>query len=609
MSVPIPPATIAPHGQPPSLRVAIGQMLRLARLLRPHWRSLASGSGLGLVIGLVSMAAPYLSKLFIDVAYPTHDTTFSGVLVIGLLTITLTGTVLGGLRQYYTQVVAARIGGATMLLFFNHVQHLSSRFFDQHRVGEVLSRFSDVRSSLTALSRTIETIVTSTVYLLLVPPLLLLLNWRRALLAVGTVPVTTAIATTTSRMLRRLLLRSAEAQAEFSAYQVEVLTNVRTLKSMAGEHRNYVRAREQLEGAMGYQLRAGAMSSIVAIGNGTIRALGTALFTWYAWHLMLARQMTLGDYVAFTAYLGYFTGPVGQMAGLFGSFQQSSVMMTRMFEYLDLEPEQDPARAAAPPPPVERVLTGAVEFRGIHFGYQPDVPILSNVSLQAPAGSVLALVGRSGAGKSSLLRVLARLEHPTRGDVLVDGESIRDMPLVDLRRQLAIVWQDVSLMRGSIRDNVTAGIIAASDDEIEEALRLCRLDEFVAGLPDGLDTPVAEWGATLSGGQRQRLAIARALVRRTPIILLDEATANVDVETEAEMLRGIFAARREATIIFVTHRLALAKLADAICVLEDGGVVGFGSHTDLMATCDSYRRMQQAAGEDTRRLRVVGEGA
>jgi len=596
----------APRADIPPLREAFQQFLRLLRLIRPYWGPLAKGMVLGLVLGIFGMLPPYLSKLLIDQAYPAHDVTLMEILVIGTLAFTVASTVMGAIRGYFTTYVTTHLSNATGLLFFNHLQHLTVRFFDEHRVGEVMSRFADVRSSLNTVSKVFETLFVNGVYLVLVPPFLLLLQWKLAIVSLITIPLTVGVTTLSARVLRRYWKRSAEAYADLGAYQVEVLSHIRTLKAMAMEHQVYTRAAKQMQEAAQVQLRAGGYGQGFGMLNGIIRALGTAVFTWYAWMLILRQEMTLGDYIAFSSYMGYLYNPLAQVTGLFSDFQQSAVNLGRMFEYLDLPVEQNPAQAYAPAPAVQHVVRGDVHLRDVSFGYSAEKRVLHDVTLQFPRGTVTAIVGPSGAGKSSLLRLVTRMEEPDTGQLYLDGVPAASVSIPDLRRQVSVVWQEFALMQGTIWDNLTMGAEEPSRERVDDAVRLCRLESLVAGLPDGYQTSVAEWGATLSGGQRQRMAIARALIRDTPVLLLDEATSNVDMQTETEILRDLFARVQGKTVLFVTHRVATAALADQVVVIEAGRVMGTGTHTELMRDCEAYRQLHGAgAVDDPRRLRAV----
>src|ERR1035437_5401348 len=344
MAEPTKPGMAAPTPVP-TMAEASRYLMRVVTLMRPFWRLLAKGMVMGLGLGFVGMINPYLAKLFFDRVYPTHDVSLLQVLVIGVLVLAVTNTLLNAVKAFYSATVSTQLNRAMSLMFFNHLQHLTVRFFDEHRVGEMTSRFGDVRTSLDTVSRVFETLVLSGTFLIFVPPLLLYLNPKLALLSLITVPLTTAVSTITSRWVRKYSKQSMEAGAELSAFQVEALSQIRTLKGMAAEHFVFRSANDQIQRSLRLQLNVATVSGVSGSFTALLRACGQAVFSWYAWSMIIRQQMTLGDFVAFTAYLGYLTGPVGQFAALFVSFQQSAVSFGRMFEYLDLPVEQDPILA------------------------------------------------------------------------------------------------------------------------------------------------------------------------------------------------------------------------------------------------------------------------
>lgn len=585
----------------PSLRQAGRQMLRLMRVVRPFWSPFLRGILVALILGGVSMVTPWGTKLLVDEVYPNQDSALMHVVVLGLLAFGLATTLMGGLHSYFSLFIHTHLSNSTRLMFFNHLQHLPMRFFDTHQVGEINSRFQDMGRALEAVGRVINTVFVQGIYLLLVPPVLFYLDWRLAAIALISVPLTAGLTAFTGALMRRRWQRASEAFADLNAFQIETLSHVRTFKTMALEGSIYRRGRGMIEHAMAEQLRAGGMAQGFGVINGVLRGLNTALFTWFGWRLILRGDMTLGDFFAFSAYLGFLYGPIQQFIQLFSDFQQSAVHLDRMWEYLDAEPEQDPTLAFHGRQEESRPLRGDFELCQVTFGYHAEQPVLQDINLSFAAGQVTAVVGLSGSGKTSMLRLLAGLEHPQEGTVKVDGRPVDVDLLPELRRQIAVVWQDVSLIKGSLWENLILGChledgAEPPHEEVQQAIDLCGLRSVVDDMPDGLATHVAEWGSSLSAGQRQRVALARAMLRRAPILLLDEATANIDVETEMAILRRVFQAKRDAAIIFVTHRLASASLADRICVMEGGRVMGFGEHRALLDTCPTYRRLQLAAG-------------
>lgn len=577
----------------PSLQQAFQQFIKVGQLIRPYWTPLGKDLVIGLALGAVGLIPPYLTKLLYDNVYPAQDTTLLNVVIAAMLTVSFVNIVTGIVQSLYGMYINSKLSSAMGLMFFNHLQHLPMRFFDEHRVGEVLSRFQDVSASLGMVTGAIRTVFLNGLYLLIVPPLLFWLNWKLALLTILTVPFSVVITAISGRVLRPHWKKTSEAYAELNAFQFETMTHIRTMKALALENHVFRQTREHVEKALKLQLWAGSMGQGFGSLSGVVSVLSSTLFTWFGWRLILVGEITLGDFVAFGGYMIYLQRPISQFVDLFSRFQQSSINFDRMFEYLDEATEQDPDKAYNEPLPIQVPLQGDIELQRVAFGYTDDKSILHDLSVTIPAGKITAIIGPSGSGKTSLLRLLTRFGEPQDGQVLINGQPINEIPLPDLRRQIATVWQEVQLVKGTIWDNLTLGLDSVPERSfVESIVRLCRLDGLIADLPAGYDTEVAEWGASLSGGQRQRLAIARALIRQTPILILDEATSNIDLATEQAILHDLFTQTQDRTVIFVTHRVASAAVADKICILQDGYLVSEGTHQTLLHHDIPYRQLQ-----------------
>ena len=572
--------------------------LRFVELMRGYWSPLLEGIGLSILSAAFVALPPYLSKVFVDRAYVTGDVALSNVLIIGIAAAQIMSAVTGALRSYFVGSTLFRLSSAITLLFFNHLQHLPIKFFESHRVGEINSRFQDVRSALSSVIRIVEIGLSNGALLLFAPPLLLLLQWKLALVTIPALCAPGLVIAITSGRMRRLYSTSTKAQAELAAYLVEVLSHIRSFKAMNLERELFERAGSEVGHARVAQTRALAFAEGLGMTYAAARAIGWAVFLWVAWSLLIRGELTLGGYVAFSMYLGLLQGPVAQLISAWQEYQHTSVVLGRMFEYLDEAPEQEPrdvyreAKAKS-----YRRLRGDIQLDGVTYRHVPDQKALDEVSVNFPAMGMTAIVGASGAGKSTLLNILLRLYQPDEGSITIDGTPLAHVPIRDLRHQIAIVWQDVALVRGTLWDNLTLGAANPTREAVAEAVRLCSLQQVVNERRHGYETPVSEWGASLSGGERQRIALARAVIRNTPILILDEATANIDVRTEQELLRNLRAHYYQRTVLFVTHRVLTARLADQICVLDKGRVSGVGPHQALVRHCDVYRRLLAIAGE------------
>lgn len=585
-----------PSQDEPTLRQALQELKRLLHLIRPHWGALSKGLVLGPVAGLIGMIPPYLTKLLIDEVYPTQDIPLMYVLVGALLAVGCAAAITKVIHALYMFYVASRVKNDARLYFFNHLQHLSTEFFTTHKVGEVTSRFRDVGRALHTVTRVSRVFFTHGIYLIIVPPFLVFLEWRLALVVVVTLPISFGIVLLAGKRLRRQWRKTSEAYADLSAMQVETLTHIRTLRPLGIEHHVYREAQSKITSAMSMEVKAGSLRFLVRGLNQVLQAILIAGLAFMGWTFILDGTMTLGSYVAFIAYLGFMTQPLQRMVELFSDFQHSAVNLRRMFEYLDADTEQDPSHAYEPRKPIRDHLNGAVHFSNVGFRYGSSAtPVLQELNLDVEAGTSLSIVGASGSGKTTLLRLLTQLETPCEGQILLDGRPLSSLRIQDVRRQISVVWQDHVLISGTIRDNLTLGTDGVDDTRVRRALRTCRMLKFVESLPDGLDTPVAEGGASLSGGQQQRLALARALVRDASIVVLDEVTSNLDRQTEAAILGDLLPQLESMTVFFVTHRIDTARKTDQICVIDEGRVAQVGRHHDLARNCEAYASMLNAS--------------
>lgn len=571
----------APRTDIPTMTEAIRHLRRLVLIQRPYWPWFAQSFVLTVIVGAVGLATPYTTKLLVDEAYPARDVQLAYVLLGGVLAFTVATSVMGAVSSYFSQAYTGRLSSAADLMFFNHVQHLPMQFFDSRPVGEIMSRSGDLRSSLGTVAVLFQTLLTGGVNLLILPPVLLYLNWQLTVLSVIVLPVTVGVGLLSSRWVRRYQKLNAEARADLSAFQFEALTNMRSLKALALEATTFERVQTHAGVILETQLRAARVQIGSTLVNGLSRALGALVFSAYAWHLILNDQLTVGSFFAFSAYLGYMRGPLSSVVNLVVNLQQAAVSLSRMFEYLDSPVEQDPRGVVCAPSVIAHKIAGDLVLREVSVRYERGPNILTDVSLTCIRGQLSVIVGSSGAGKTTLLRLVPRLLEPSSGQILIGGHDVRSIPLKTLRQQIAFASQDSVVLRGTLRENLLLGTTGIAESRIEEALDSCSLLQFARSLPDWLDTPVAEWGATLSGGQRQRIALVRALLRDAPVLLLDEATSNVDITAEDGILAALIKHRSERVTVLVSHRPAVAAQADWICSLSHGRVDEVGSPSNV----------------------------
>ncbi len=539
---------------------------------------------------LFGLVPPYVTKLLVDEVYVSRDHLLL-VAILGVsFVLTMTSAVVGAIRSYYSQVVAGQMANAMHMKFIEHLLHLPVRFHEQRRVGEMLARVGDAQSALGTVGRVFSTLIGSGLQMLVVPPVLLLINWRLTMLSLVAMPLVTVLSLVAGRVLRNISRQQAEAHAELSSFQLEALTNIRTVKLLTAESATTDQLRSALSKAFRLQLHAGVLSGSVNVLRAFLHGGATALFMFYGWRAILKGELTLGGFLAFTAYLRYFTAPVSSMAGLFTDLQRASVSLTRTFEYLD-ETSEVVHASASRINMASSSLRGHFELRHVAYQYANGKPALIDISTQIVPESFTAIVGESGSGKSTLLRLLTQMDQPMQGQILVDGINLANLGPREYRKHLAVVWQETGLFAGTLRHNILIGAPPANHRLLDTALAITRLESLVADLPDGLDSPVAEWGISLSSGQRQRLVLARAIVRNARIMILDEPTSHVDLVTEGVILRDLLNLWRGRTVILVTHRLSTVSHADNIVVLSNGRLEASGTHALLYKESMLYTRL------------------
>ena len=539
---------------------------------------------------LFGLVPPYVTKLLVDEVYMSRDHLLLVAILGASFVLTMTSAVVGAIRNYYAQVVAGQMANAMHMKFVEHLLHLPIRFHEQRRVGEMLARVGDAQSALGTVGRVFSTLIGSGLQMLIVPPVLLLINWRLTMLSLVAMPLVTVLSLAAGRVLRNISRQQAEAHAELSSFQLEALTNIRTVKLLTAESATTELLRSALSKAFRLQLHAGALSGSVNVLRAFLHGGATALFMLYGWRAILKGELTLGGFLAFTAYLRYFTAPVSSMAGLFTDLQRASVSLTRTFEYLDETSEVMQASASRTYRP-SSTLRGHFQLRHVGYQYANGKPALIDISTQIVPESFTAIVGESGSGKSTLLRLLTQMDQPMQGQILVDGINLANLGPREYRQHLAVVWQETGLFAGTLRHNILVGTPQANHRLLDTALAITRLESLVADLPDGLDSPVAEWGTSLSSGQRQRLVLARAIVRNANIMILDEPTSHVDLVTEGVILSDLLNLWRGRTVILVTHRLSTVSHADNILVLSNGRLEASGTHALLYKESMLYTQL------------------
>lgn len=477
------------------------------------------------------------------------------------------------------------------------LHRLPLRYFDTQRRGELLSRVTnDVDNTATSVSMTVSQLFSSVLTVLVVLAMMLSISPLLALITVAGVPVTLLAVRSITRRSQRLFAAQWAATGRLNAHLEETYSGFTLVRTFG--HRDW--AQQRFDDCNDELYRAGFgaqfFSGLIAPATGLIANLGYVAVAVIGGFQVATGQITLGSIQAFIAYVRQFNQPVGNLASMFNALQSGAASAERVFAFLD-EPEEPPAPSTPLWGPGARDADprGRVEFRDVSFGYRPGVPVIEDLSLSVAAGSTVAIVGPTGAGKTTLVNLLMRFYDVDRGQILIDGVDITGVDRCALRSSIGMVLQDTWLFTGTIAENIGYGRPGATENEIIEAARAAHVDAFVRALPDGYATRVNDDGGAISAGEKQLITIARAFLAQPQLLVLDEATSSVDTRTELLIQRAMRELRRGRTSFVIAHRLSTIRDADVILVMQAGRIVEQGTHTELLARRGAYWAMAEGS--------------
>ncbi|WP_460664461.1 ABC transporter ATP-binding protein [Kribbella swartbergensis] len=567
----------------------------LGQLLRPHKKKIWWLVAIVIVENGARLAVPYLVHLGIDNGIPPI---LAGEGSTTLVTVVLTVLAMALLQAFARQLFLMRSGqlGQTILLglrrrVFDHFQRLSPSFHDKYTSGRVISRLtSDVGVIDEMLANGFDGLVTALLTLIGTSILLLILDFELGLLALLSFPALIAITAWFRRRSAVVYRRTREAVVLVIVHFVESMTGIRAVQAFRREPRNEeifhgVNDKYREANLESFRLNAIFMPSIKGVGNITIVAI-LAYGGYQAYH----GHVTVGVLTAFLLYLRQFFEPLQDISQFYNTFLSASAALEKLSGVLNEKPDV--------PEPVKPVRPGKsrghLELRNVRFQYVDGVPVLPGLDLDVPAGQTVALVGTTGAGKTTIAKLVARFYDPTSGHVLLDGHDLRDLTEDDLRERVVMVTQENFLFTGTVADNIRFGKPDATLEEVVEAAKVIGAHDFIMALPDGYETQVEKRGSRLSAGQRQLVAFARAFLADPAVLILDEATSSLDIPSERLIQRALRTILADRTAIVIAHRLSTVETADRVLVLEHGRIIEDGAPADLITTGGNYAGLHQA---------------
>ncbi|MEK0307174.1 ABC transporter ATP-binding protein [Bifidobacterium favimelis] len=573
-------------------QINFSDIKRIGVYLKPYLKQGAVILAAVLSMSAIAVAIPYLTKTMIDTVIPSKDPvklfTLGGVFLVAIVVYEL-------LLRYRT-VAITRVGQLMLKDMrrdlFTHIQTLPFSYFDSRPHGKILIRVVNYVNTLSdTLSSGLINVIADIFTFLLTLIVMFLIDWRLTLWSLVLMPLLVVYVLFLQHFQRRAYQRLSNKQSNLNAYIHESIAGVKTTQTFVREREQFQTFQEQQGQVRKYWMKAVHIQYLMWPGVQNISTITIALIYYLGITGMGGVQVTTGMLIAFVGYANNFWNPIINIGNFYNQLITCSAYLERIFETLDVRPEIEDKPGAVELPPIK----GRVDFNDVVFKYEPDGRnILNLVDFHVPAGSTVALVGPTGAGKTTIVNLLSRFYDVSEGSVCVDGYDVRDVTLSSLRRQMGVMLQDTFIFTGNVRENIRYGRLDATDEEIVEAAKAVHAHEFIMELPQGYDTKVEERGSTLSAGQRQLIAFSRVLLADPRILILDEATSSIDTRTEEALQAGLAHLLKGRTSFVIAHRLSTIEHSDQIFYIDHGQIIEHGTHEELLAKKGAYYRLHES---------------
>ena len=543
---------------------------------------------------IFSLANPLMIQVIIDRVIVQQSVDTLHVLGIFLVIVAVFEAILGSLRTYLFVDTTNRIDMTLASQTIDHLLRLPLKYFDRRPVGELSSRVNELENIRQFLTGTALTVVLDAVFSVVYIIVMLIYSVKLTVVSLSTIPLFLGLTFFVSPIVRRQLRAKAEQNAKTQSFLVEALSGIQTVKAQNIELNTRWKWQDRYSRYVSDGFKTVLTSTTASSASNFLNKLSGLLVLWFGAYLVLEGELTLGELIAFRIISGYVTQPLLRLTQLWQNFQETALSLERLSDIIDHPQEQEEEQRSQIPMPD---IKGHVRYENLSFRFGASGPLqLSNINAEFPAGQFVGLVGLSGSGKSTMMKLLPRLYEPNSGRILIDNYDINKVELYSLRRQVGIVPQDSLLFEGTIQENISLTNPEATTEEVIQVAKIACCHDFIMGLPVGYNTRVGERGSSLSGGQRQRIAIARTILQNPRLLILDEATSALDYDTEAQVSANLMKWSKGRTVFFITHRLGALRTADNILVMDQGSIVEEGTHPELLALKGRYYCLHQQQG-------------